>query len=334
MKYSVRFVNAIHKAREFGILFIISQVWLAFLKKFKNRKFSLLNRELKSAFYFEQKIILSYLKKDNTNIVSKYISEKNDVPITGNKVIWVYWNDDLESAPKIVQACVNSIKSNSGVQNIRVIDFISVQQYIDIPDSLLKKVSSGFVSQALFTDYLRFKLLYNYGGVWLDATCFCTDKIPNSVFLSQIYSVKNLNGFNFDGIGEYQFLDIKKWTSYFVAGQKGGLFSKYMYESLEDYINRHDILIHYHLVFYYAKIAREVIPIFREEYSQIEDNNASVELLAPLLNESYFSSNVQLVLSDNSNWFYKLTYKNNFIADNDSLYNVVLKKYIGDKNGN
>ncbi len=101
--------------------------------------------------------------KANTNI-------SNDT----NKTIWFCWLQGLKNAPKIVQACYNSIKRNIPDREISVIDNENWKDYVELPDYIVKKWEKGRITAALFSDLLRLELLIKYGGTWIDSTVLCT----------------------------------------------------------------------------------------------------------------------------------------------------------------
>jgi hypothetical protein len=85
------------------------------------------------------------------------------------RLIWIYWDKGIDHAPPIVQICMNSWKVNSG-WNIVFIDDNSLGKYLDLKlqSDCLEKV--GVTKKS---NLIRLQLLAKYGGVWVDATCFC-----------------------------------------------------------------------------------------------------------------------------------------------------------------
>ena len=76
----------------------------------------------------------------------------------------------------------------------------------------------GGVSLAHFSDVLRFELLREHGGIWVDATDFISMSLPNYVFE---YTFFSLNGAYSDDL-------VWKWTSWFMVAQKGDLLVENM----------------------------------------------------------------------------------------------------------
>lgn len=62
-----------------------------------------------------------------------------------------------------------------------VIDQNNYRDYVDIPDYIIKKLDKKQMSLTHFSDILRMALLYEYGGVWMDATLFTVEEIPDII---------------------------------------------------------------------------------------------------------------------------------------------------------
>ncbi|MCA0029721.1 capsular polysaccharide synthesis protein [Mesorhizobium sp. B263B2A] len=95
-------------------------------------------------------------------------NETNNAP----KTIWILWLQGIDSAPQIVKACVASwrrMNPNWTVQILARTNLVGFLPDVDDPNSVL----SMSLSDATYSDILRIELLCRYGGVWVDATCYC-----------------------------------------------------------------------------------------------------------------------------------------------------------------
>lgn len=113
------------------------------------------------------------LKKKYGSLISNsfdksYLSEK--VP----KQIWICWFQGMENAPDLVKSCYKSVKREFPEYKITVLTAKSIQQYVTIPEEILYKWNKGIINNANFSDVLRVEILSKYGGIWLDATVYCT----------------------------------------------------------------------------------------------------------------------------------------------------------------
>ena len=95
--------------------------------------------------------------------------------------IWVYYQPETSSKfwktfysrrnqhpmPNYLQLCLKSIrKHNSDMSNIQVIGNHNLKAFIRGCPKLLK---SSFVSEQIKKDFIKYQILYTYGGIWLEA---------------------------------------------------------------------------------------------------------------------------------------------------------------------
>jgi mannosyltransferase OCH1-like enzyme len=81
---------------------------------------------------------------------------------------WFYWEDNGQT-PKIVLNIIRLIKKN--LTNYRIVNNKTIHKYIEVVDT------SNLEHIAQKVDYYRAKLLYTYGGIWLDMDTIILDKI-------------------------------------------------------------------------------------------------------------------------------------------------------------
>ena len=103
-------------------------------------------------------------------------------------IIWTCWLQGEENAPPIVRACLNSIRLHNPDKTVIVITAENLSTYIDIPDYILKKWHQGIITNTHFSDILRVCLLYQYGGIWLDATVFLGAAIPDAILKAPFFA--------------------------------------------------------------------------------------------------------------------------------------------------
>jgi len=115
-----------------------------------------------------------------------------DIPVNqkdsiSSNYIWQYWGQGEEQAPELVKECFASVKKYCPNKNIIVLNDLNVNDYIDIPNFIKEKLQLGIITRTHFSDYLRNCLLVKYGGTWIDATVYLTDKIPDIIDKSDFF---------------------------------------------------------------------------------------------------------------------------------------------------
>lgn len=104
------------------------------------------------------------------------------------KTIWFLWFQGLNSAPLVVQKCYRSWVKHNPEWTIIVLDEHNINQYVPLsPNDLTKQALS---------DIIRINLLAKRGGVWVDATCYCTKPLNSWIF---DYTTQGFFAFNKPG---------------------------------------------------------------------------------------------------------------------------------------
>lgn len=92
-----------------------------------------------------------------------------------------------------MKVCYRSMKKYAGRQVILLTDQ-NMHDYIYMPEDLNKKLKSGVLPLAIYTDLMRMALLEQYGGTWADATVLLTDIIPQNILDSEFFVFHNSLG--------------------------------------------------------------------------------------------------------------------------------------------
>lgn len=83
----------------------------------------------------------------------------------------MYWHSGLADAPPLVRICVESWRRRNPGWTVRVLDDAGLGQWIDMQDV---RDRNPRLTIQVFSDILRWRLLARHGGVWADATLYCS----------------------------------------------------------------------------------------------------------------------------------------------------------------
>lgn len=97
------------------------------------------------------------------------------------ETIFSLWLQGEQNAPPLIRACSRSVRHNCPDHRFVMLDERSVFDYIELPGAIIDKRKNGRIGHAHFADIVRVELLHNYGGIWLDATCFVTGPVPQFI---------------------------------------------------------------------------------------------------------------------------------------------------------
>lgn len=213
----------------------------------------------------KEQVILQYLQKTIAIALENHKQNTNYGQKTNNPPIWVFWWTGRDNAPKLVQKCVDSIYRNAGDHPVHFLSEENYSQYLDVPAFIMEKMKSGKMGLAHFADYLRVCLLNQYGGLWLDATIFCSDKIPEQFFDTPFFTCKS----NYQ---ESRYLSHFEWVTFVLGGWPGNVFYAFLKDAFEQYWKKNDAAIDYLFFDDLIYLAREGIPAIKKIMDDLPTN--------------------------------------------------------------
>jgi len=177
-----------------------------------------------------------------------------------SRIIWICWFQGLDSAPELVKRCIASVQRNTPDAQVIILTDENIPDHLTLPEHIKTKYQAGLISKAQYSDIVRCSLLYQYGGIWMDATVFMTKPLPETFFEETFSSLRFEPSENALSEGY--------WTAYFLAAQKGNPLVKMVRDILYRYWQHHNTLIEYFLIDYSFLYARERYPQFRQVMDQ------------------------------------------------------------------
>lgn len=271
------------------------------------RFLSLLLKDLPATSYLSKKLnllIVSKLETEFSDILNKYQAYNEETHYNPESVIWVSWQQGYDDAPTLVKKCINSIK-NSTNHKVILLTNDNISDYVDLPDYIYEKYNKGTITNAQFSDILRMSLLAQRGGLWIDATVFVPDTIPEDVFKQQFYTCKrNINNSSY--VSQY------RWTSFLNGCQKGCVIQKAMMDLFLAYWKDKNYLIDYLLVDFFMLIIYENIPKAKQLIDDLQYNNSKIERLQELMNEPFNAEEYDRLMNSEDTFMFKLSWRMNF----------------------
>lgn len=181
------------------------------------------------------------------------------------KIVWMYWENKLFSKkPAYLQLCCETIKKHLGDYELNLLNNQSVKQYLDIPEKVFK-----FKHIAHRADYIRFHLLHEYGGVWLDADTILLRPINEAVepFIEE---------FDYVGYGR----EYGKPSINFMAAWKGCPLLRKHIEQMDFIIqNKRPSLINRKIEIVWTEIGHDILWPLAEKYNYYHHER---KMLAPV----------------------------------------------------
>ena len=260
------------------------------------------------------------LKKKYKGFISEYQQKEDTKNILHEHVdiVWVCWFQGMENAPKMVQYCFESLKSNLHDKRIILITEDNYKEYVQFPAYILEKYEKGCFSKTHLSDLLRLELLIKYGGTWIDATVWCSSPIyPDYLFDSDLFMFQNLKP-GLDG----QCTAVSSW---FITSCSNNQMLMLERALLYEYWKENTKLVHYYLFHMFFQMVIEAYP---DEWNKVVPfSNATPHILLLRLFEEYDETIANAVKEMTS--FHKLTYK--FEESDTTIKNTFYQVLFGEQ---
>lgn len=164
-----------------------------------------------------------------------------------------------------MQLCFASIRRHANGADVRILDKKSYCKYVNIPQFILKKVEEGKITLTHLSDIIRFMLIRNHGGLWIDSTVFLKCDIPHEIFESELYTLNHTVHLN-----EIETNITKgRWVSWLIGEKRGGALSDAMSRIFIKYWENHERLITYLFVDYCIEKCYSAIPEVKHQIDKI-----------------------------------------------------------------
>ena len=211
-----------------------------------------LTQQSDSKYYdFSKKVILDFvLKLRKEAQIDESSSEKKEFTREFPKIIWTMWQQGEAQMPETVKATVKTIKEfaeRSGCK-FHLLTDKNLEHFVNIPKDITEKYKKKELTAAHYSDIVRFSLLYQYGGIWMDATLFVSPYSTVEMFEGEFFS---LNHPPLDTNKMERTICDYKWSGFFLAGQKGGSHFKHIRDLYIYYVRKYPIFIHYLMMDYF-----------------------------------------------------------------------------------
>lgn len=264
--------------------------------------------------------ISDYLQKKLQPILEKYKDHDMGGSFTANAPIWVCWWDGIEVAPALVQQCVQSIKANAGAHEVIFITKDNYGKYVHVPPHILSRMETKQMGLAHFADYLRVSLLKEHGGLWLDATIFCSQTIPEAYFSVPFFTCRSKEQ-------ECGYLSRMRWVTFVLGGFRESLFYTVLQEAFERYWAQCEYAIDYLFFDHIIQLLYDNIPAIKTAIDQTPPNNLHRDDLQAAMNAALPAEQFDSILHKDT-VLYKLSWRETYADKNADGTKTVFGSFI------
>jgi len=192
--------------------------------------------------YIKSNVNIDFIK---SNIKKEILDDSNGTEFP--KVIWTMWWQGEENAPTIVKSTLYYMRKFAKKHGYRmiVVDSENIEEYVTIPDTIYRKLETKKINLANFSDLVRFMLIDQHGGIWLDSTMYMDREFPISILEREFSSINHPDGLD---ISMDDNITNKRWVSFCLSGTKGNIVAKSMKYFMIDQIENNEVLPDYFMV--------------------------------------------------------------------------------------
>ncbi len=263
--------------------------------------------------------VYAYLKRNLRPIIKKYcrIAQKNngsmsmkDHVITSERVpIWVCWWQGENQMPELVQVCYKSLHDMMpNICDITLITEKNIDQYIEIPPRIMKLFNEGKITLTHLSDAIRVLLINKYGGFWVDATYYFARPLQKNE-VDMPFFTRRRNSILTKGS-----VSSGRWSYNYIKGSEDDIFFHFLWDALEFYWNKHELLIDPLIMDYEVWLAYDCIPGVKERILKLPYTDSETTALNGMINDAFNEHDWNELLHNNK--VFKLTYKKELLKKN------------------
>lgn len=236
--------------------------------------------------------------------------------------VYTAWWQGFENAPDSIKVCHRSLIKALQKTDVKLVSITSenLNNYCDLPGYIFDKYKSGLISATNFSDILRFSLLSNNGGLWIDASMYFYNSLNPDILKRDFFTMKRCE--------ERQNEITSRWLVSFIGGKKHFPLFDLMNDFWLEYWKHEEELISYLLVDNVMYLGYQRNKEIRDAFDMCETFYYPVDYFQNRLNDMYDKRLKEEL--ENGDDFFKLTYKKDlFLYDrngNPTLWNSLRKK--------
>lgn len=212
------------------------------------------------------------------------LQKASEDPSSIDKNIFLFWWDGFSQAPEVVQTCLASVKRAYPDCQLHLIDKENYQRYTDIHPKILTDFEKGKISVQTFSDVLRFNLLKNNGGMWVDSTIYFSQKLD----LFPALEHRSFSTIQFSTSRD--FITYKEefcsWSGFLIASRRKGRLVTIVDELFERYYLRYRTFSTYFFIDIILMLCK-IYEIDDAVLGKIELTEGNMFQLAQVLNQPF-----------------------------------------------
>lgn len=261
-------------------------------------------------------MVEKYIYKKYKYIYDKFINAEDNSKIPEKKIIWTAWLQGLDSLPYAIEKCLNSMERNSGEYEVVVLTLDNINKYIEIDKEILARLEKKEISAAHFTDYLRFSILEEYGGVWFDASMYLTKAIPQDIWDYELIVWNKIEDITKNDDSYIAIPFVRNFNNGFLVGKSNSVFYQFCSDISRALLSDPILKIDYFSNFKAIFAAKKHIDLINQQWLNMRIINPYGMITRQLWNKP-ITPEIKNLIEENDSFFFTLTYKKKWIFEVD-----------------
>ncbi len=262
----------------------------------------------------KHRCILDYLETRYSNLLPAALTyEETTKPLP----VWVFWYQGRENMPPVVEMCFRSVLKNACGRPVYLLHKDNMQDFVRLPDYILRKVERKEITVTHLSDILRLCLLSEYGGHWLDATLYVNKPLTEESLDPLFQSIK-MKPLVAGTISDY------RWSSFCLYSKPKASTIIFFRDVLLAYYHnkRHKCTVDYLLIDYTFQMLYENNAEFKRLVDDRPQGNAYTYSMVKELNSPV---DYRLLELWKDQQFFKLSWKRTVSGAEDTLFSYLYK---------
>lgn len=234
-------------------------------------------------------------------LVSKALSDykPSQQPVIPEERIWVCWLQGESAMPPIPKICLDSIRKQANGRKVHLLTSENFRDFVKIDDNIINLYKSGRIKNCHFADILRISVLSQLGGLWMDATLFCSSEISSKFFSTPFHTIRTAPFGNF--------VSQCRWAVFCLGAHPGNKLFSLLERLFADYLSHESLFVDYFLFDQFIDILYKLDSEVKDMIDSVPLSNAHIFELSRILTDSYDPKKWDSITSDTS--VFKLNWK-------------------------
>lgn len=211
----------------------------------------------------------------------------------GKIPVWVCCLNDEGEMQEWIRCCKKSLRDNLPLDKmeIRWITLENCMQYVTFTESIVQKFNEGKISPSHLCELLWAELMFRYGGMWVDASCYMSRPPAPEIFEQEMYVLPFPEAMQKADAFQGQ------WSKSLWYAKKGEKLFQFLLEGLWYYWDIEDKLADVCLTDAFIRAAMREFPEIRRKMQRCTDGRETILGLHALMNRRYTPERMEKIVS-------------------------------------